>query len=73
MEKLFDSVVLVLRKVIELLLLLLIIGLIVGLLYPQDPFGTLKTVNDTLKSLSPNGMAGLLTLFLIGVFYWRKR
>ncbi len=72
MQKIFDTTVMLLRKFIELLLLLLIVGLIVGLLFSKDPFGVLGNVTAAVKDLGPNGMAGLLTLFLIGVFYWKK-
>jgi hypothetical protein len=72
MQKIFDTTVMLLRKFIELLLLLLIVGLIVGLLFPKDPFGVLANVKAMLDGLKPNAMAGVLTLFLIGVFYWKK-
>ena len=68
----YDAVVLFLRQVIELLLLLLIVGVIVGFMF-NDPFHVIHNIIVFMATVSDKGMAGILTIFLISVVYWNKR
>jgi hypothetical protein len=73
MEHIFDTTIRFLKKMIEVMLLLLIVGIIVGLLYPHSRVNILPSIIFFSRSIGSNGMAGVLALFLIGAMFWGKK
>tara|TARA_Y100001970_G_C14086450_1_gene777599 strand:+ start:160 stop:375 length:216 start_codon:yes stop_codon:yes gene_type:complete len=50
---------------------LLVVSLLVGILY-DDYFGTLANLNTFLSSVGDKGLAGLLAIVLVTVWYKKK-
>ena len=50
---------------------LLVVSLLVGILY-EDYFGTLANLNLFLSSVGDKGLAGLLAIVLVTVWYKKK-
>lgn len=72
MDQIFESTIKFLKKLVEIMSLLIIVGIIVGLLYPHSRVNILPNIIFFTRSIGDNGMAAVLALILIGVMFWRK-
>ena len=70
-ENVFETTITLLKKIIELSILLLIVGIIVGFMF-NDPFKVIAHITAFMATITDKGMAGILTIFLIAVVYWKK-
>jgi hypothetical protein len=73
MEYYYNLMISGLKKIIELLVLLLIVGVVVGLVFPDtDPFGVINRIGKVTTQLTPNGVGTVLAVLLIVLMYKRK-
>ncbi|MFC1550086.1 hypothetical protein ACFL46_02200 [Candidatus Neomarinimicrobiota bacterium] len=60
-----------LGELIELLKLLIVVGAIVGILF-DDYFGVIEGIGRVIAQFGDGGLAGLLALIIIAMWYQKK-
>ena len=60
-----------LGELIELLKLLIVVGAIVGILF-DDYFGVIEGIGRVVSQFGDGGLAGLLALIIIAMWYQKK-
>ncbi len=68
----YDLMITGLKKIIELLVLLLIVGIVVGLVFGGDPLGVMNNVKNVTASMGDKGLGAVLAVVLIVLMYRRK-
>ncbi len=60
-----------LNSIIELLVSLIVFGVVIGILF-GDTFGVIAGIGNLMEKFGENGLAGLVALILIVVWYQKK-
>ena len=71
MDKYLKTIINWFSKINELLIIIFVFATISGLLF-NDPFKVIDTINKLLNNLNSDGMAGLISLLVIMLWYGRK-
>jgi hypothetical protein len=60
-----------LNSIIELLVALIVFGVLIGILF-GDTFGVIAGIGNVMQKFGDNGLAGLVALILIVIWYQKK-
>ena len=68
--KMFKKIIKSFKQLNDLLITLFVFSIVSGLLF-GDPFGVIETIAAILSNVSDNGIAGLISLLVIVLWYRR--
>jgi len=71
MQKVLDQITGWMKQLTDLFVSLIMIGVVVGILF-EDTFGVIDGIGRLMSKFGDNGLAGLLALILIVVWYQKK-
>ena len=61
----------IINKITQLLINLFVFAIVSGLLF-NDPFGTIGSISSIISNIDDNGIAALISLLVIVLWYRRK-
>ena len=67
----FNKVIGSFKKFNDLLITLFVFSIVSGLLF-GDPFGVIETIAEILSNVNDNGIAGLISLLVVVLWYRRN-
>ena len=68
--KMFNTIMNGFKQLNDLLITLFVFAVVSGLLF-KDPFGVIDSIGNMISNVSDNGIAGLISLLVIVLWYRR--
>ena len=68
--KMFNTIMNGFKQLNDLLITLFVFAIVSGLLF-KDPFGVIESISNMISNVGDNGIAGLISLLVIVLWYRR--